>query len=65
MVMEVCTSPHTGLVIVLITSVVPNTPEWPSYADEANNFVFRKDRSYIEGDSDREEGVGYINSLVR
>ncbi|EMD59087.1 hypothetical protein COCSADRAFT_176311 [Bipolaris sorokiniana ND90Pr] len=44
---------------------VPSTPEWPSYADEANNFVFRKDRSYVEGDSDREEGVAYINSLVR
>lgn len=63
--MEVCIIAQISLGKLLTKSAVPNTPEWPSYADEANNFVFRKDRSYVEGDSDREEGVAYINSLVR
>lgn len=52
---------------------------WPRYradADEgahskknetqsATNFVFRADRSYVEEDKDRKEGVAYINSIVR
>ena len=45
--------------------VVPGAPEWPSYADDATNFVFRKDESYIETDDDRAEGVAFVNSLVR
>ncbi|KAI4913672.1 hypothetical protein J4E90_005392 [Alternaria incomplexa] len=44
---------------------VSQAPEWPSYATNATNFVFRKDQSYIEDDDDRVEGVAYINSLVR
>ena len=44
---------------------VSQAPEWPSYATNATNFVFRKDQSYIEDDDDRAEGVAYINSLVR
>jgi len=44
---------------------VSQAPEWPSYATNATNFVFRKDKSYIEDDDDRAEGVAYINSLVR
>jgi acetylcholinesterase len=44
---------------------VSNVPEWPSYASNATNFVFRKDQSYIEVDDDRAEGVAYINTLVR
>ncbi|CAN9203555.1 unnamed protein product [Alternaria alternata] len=44
---------------------VPQIPEWPSYASNATNFVFRKDQSYIEEDDDRAEGVAYINALTR
>ncbi|KAL1612321.1 hypothetical protein SLS60_000547 [Paraconiothyrium brasiliense] len=38
---------------------------WPQYGKSVSNFVFRADKSYIEEDDDREEGVAYINSLVR
>ncbi|KAI4646799.1 hypothetical protein J4E93_005023 [Alternaria ventricosa] len=44
---------------------ISQTPQWPSYATNATNFVFRKDQSYIEDDDDRAEGVAYINNLVR
>ncbi|KAI4623046.1 uncharacterized protein J4E87_006139 [Alternaria ethzedia] len=44
---------------------ITQTPQWPSYATNATNFVFRKDQGYIEDDDDRAEGVAYINSLVR
>lgn len=63
--MEVCIIAQASRVKLLTKNAVPNTPKWPGYADKANNFVFRKDRSYVEGDSDREQGVAYINSLVR
>lgn len=59
-------NPHWCILDRLLTRrVVPGTPEWPSYASEAKNFVFRKDRSYVEADDDRTERVAYINSLVR
>lgn len=38
---------------------------WPRYRENATNFVFRTDASYVEKDDDRQEGVAYINSLVR
>jgi carboxylesterase type B len=50
---------------ILTRRTVSQIPEWPSYAGNATNFVFRKDRSYIEEDDDRAEGVAYINNLVR
>ncbi|KAF1967623.1 carotenoid ester lipase-like protein precursor [Bimuria novae-zelandiae CBS 107.79] len=39
--------------------------DWPQYGESTSNFVFRKDQSYVEKDDDREEGVAYINSIVR
>jgi acetylcholinesterase len=50
---------------VLTRSEVANAPEWPQYSGNATNFVFRADKSYIEKDDDRVEGIKYINSLVR
>lgn len=38
---------------------------WPKYSEEARNFVFRKDLSYIEPDTDRAEAVAFINTIVR
>lgn len=48
-------------------TVVPNIATWPKYKKKKNatNFVFRKDKSYVEVDDDRAEGVTYINSIVR
>ncbi|KAH9867231.1 hypothetical protein IAQ61_007823 [Plenodomus lingam] len=40
-------------------------PHWPQYGKNVTNFVFRTDRSYVEPDDDRLEGVAYINTLVR
>jgi acetylcholinesterase len=45
--------------------VVSGAPSWPQYGKAVSNFVFRTDKSYIEKDDDRKEGVTYINSLVR
>ena len=44
---------------------VHGVPAWPQYGKSVSNFVFRADRSYVEDDDDRVEGVAYINSLVR
>ena len=38
---------------------------WPQYRKKVSNFVFRADKSYIEADDDRKQGVAYINTLVR
>ncbi|KAF2676326.1 alpha/beta-hydrolase [Lentithecium fluviatile CBS 122367] len=38
---------------------------WPQYGGSTSNFVFRADKSYIEDDDSRAEGVAYINNLVR
>ena len=65
MVMEVGTPVPTFSDHLLTRHVVADIPEWPSYANETKNFVFRKDQSYIELDNDRAEGVAYINILVR
>lgn len=45
--------------------VVTNIIKWPKYSRNPSNFVFRSDQSYVEVDTDRKEGVEYINSLVR
>jgi hypothetical protein len=44
---------------------VPDIDLWPQYGESASNFVFRLDKSYIEKDDDRTDGVTYINTLVR
>ncbi|KAJ4366737.1 hypothetical protein N0V95_000066 [Ascochyta clinopodiicola] len=44
---------------------ISNVDPWPQYGNSTSNFVFRNDRSYIEKDIDRAEGVAYINTLVR
>ncbi|OAG07330.1 lipase 3 precursor [Paraphaeosphaeria sporulosa] len=44
---------------------VSGVPAWPQYSQNVTNFVFRADKSYIEDDQDRTEGVAYINSLMR
>ena len=38
---------------------------WPRYSSGPQNFVFRKDLSYVELDTDREAGVAYMNTLER
>lgn len=45
--------------------IVAGLPLWPSYGKNTTNFVFRTDKSYVEQDDDREEGVDFINSIVR
>lgn len=53
---------------------VPAIVEWPKYREgcergggdgEPTNIVFRADRSYIEADDYRKEGMEYINSIPR
>ncbi|KAK1142296.1 hypothetical protein N8T08_008041 [Aspergillus melleus] len=47
---------------------VPQIAPWPRYAPhEPTNFVFRLPRqeSYVEVDTDREEGMAYINGIAR
>ncbi|KAE8152161.1 alpha/beta-hydrolase [Aspergillus avenaceus] len=46
---------------------VDDVPQWPKYSDETSNFVFRlpREESYVEDDTDRADGVAYINSIVR
>ncbi|KAF2789764.1 alpha/beta-hydrolase [Melanomma pulvis-pyrius CBS 109.77] len=44
---------------------VPGVPLWLEYGSSPSNFVFRTDKSYVEKDDDRMEGVAYINRLVR
>ena len=46
-------------------STVSDTVAWPTYNESVSNFVFRADKSYIEKDTDRREGVAYMNSIVR
>lgn len=48
-----------------MTRAVPNLPVWPQYGEKATNFVFRADKSYVEADVDRKEGVAFINTIVR
>jgi hypothetical protein len=48
-----------------LMNTVPGIMDWPNYAGNPTNFVFRTDRSYVEIDNDRAEGVAYMNSLVR
>ncbi|KAL5355894.1 Alpha/Beta hydrolase protein [Aspergillus floccosus] len=42
-------------------------PKWPAYTARPANLVFRLPRnsSYVEEDTDRVEGMAYINSLAR
>ncbi|KAF2822000.1 lipase 3 precursor [Ophiobolus disseminans] len=44
---------------------VADLPNWPQYSKEPSNFVFRADRSYVEDDTDRTEGVAFINTIIR
>ncbi|KAH7091971.1 Alpha/Beta hydrolase protein [Paraphoma chrysanthemicola] len=44
---------------------IANLPHWPQYGENASNFVFRADVSYVEADEDRREGVSFINDIVR
>jgi hypothetical protein len=49
----------------LTVDVVPKVPVWSPYGEKATNFVFRADKSYVEKDDDRREGIAFINSIVR
>jgi acetylcholinesterase len=40
-------------------------PVWPHYGKQPTNFVFRTDKSYVEEDDDRSEGVAFINTIIR
>jgi hypothetical protein len=62
--MVVCLQPkrvNTSLTV----DVVAKVPVWTPYSKKATNFVFRADKSYVEKDDDRKEGVAFINSIVR
>ncbi|GAA5837771.1 hypothetical protein JCM3766R1_000579 [Sporobolomyces carnicolor] len=37
--------------------------EWPNYQDSPTNFVFRRNGSWIEPDTFRQDAISYINSL--
>jgi acetylcholinesterase len=50
---------------MLTPGVVAEVPVWQPYGGEPTNFVFRADKSYIEKDDDRGDGVAFINSIVR
>ncbi|KAH5324191.1 hypothetical protein HBI12_086380 [Parastagonospora nodorum] len=43
---------------------VAGLPEWPQYINRSANFVFRLDKSYVEDDCDRMEGVAFINTIL-
>ncbi|KAJ5708195.1 Triacylglycerol lipase (LipA) [Penicillium malachiteum] len=46
---------------------ISNIPQWPDFAHNATNFVFRlpRNESYIELDNYRTAGMDYINSIAR
>ncbi|KAJ5734318.1 Triacylglycerol lipase (LipA) [Penicillium malachiteum] len=46
---------------------IANIPQWPDFARNATNFVFRlpRNESYIELDDYRTAGMDYINSIAR
>jgi hypothetical protein len=46
-------------------NVVAGIDYWPRYGNGTSNFVFRTDQSYVESDTDRAQGVDYINTIVR
>lgn len=60
------TSRTTAMMVPSLThDTVANIDKWPQYGNSTSNFVFRADQSYIERDTDRADGVAYINTLVR
>ncbi|GAA5939261.1 uncharacterized protein JCM15063_004469 [Sporobolomyces koalae] len=42
---------------------VDNSIEWPNYQERPENFVFRRNGSFVESDDFRKEQISYINSL--
>lgn len=56
-----------GVLDAVLTLLVSRIPTWPAYAARPANLVFRLPRnaSYVEEDTDRAEGMAYINSLAR
>jgi acetylcholinesterase len=56
---------QTSVEAVLTADIIAGMPVWLPYGKSSTNFVFRTDRSYVEKDDDRKEGVAFINSIVR
>ena len=56
---------YSSCMVLLIPGLVSNVDKWPRYKNNASNFVFRADKSYIEKDVDRADAVAYINTIVR
>jgi hypothetical protein len=57
--------PQTCVETSLTIDAVAEVPVWPPYGRKPTNFVFRPDKSYVEPDDDRKEGVAFINGIVR
>ncbi|GAA5994971.1 hypothetical protein JCM5350_001071 [Sporobolomyces pararoseus] len=55
--------------VSFINDLTPNnigvngSVEWPNYQESPQNFVFRRNGSWVEPDTFRAEGISYINSL--
>ncbi|GAA5874203.1 hypothetical protein JCM16303_005771 [Sporobolomyces ruberrimus] len=43
---------------------VEGSPEWPNYQEGAENFVHRRNGSWVEPDTYRAEGIAYINEIA-
>ncbi|GAA5915078.1 uncharacterized protein JCM6883_003261 [Sporobolomyces salmoneus] len=60
----------TSQFISFIHDLTPNnngvagSVEWPNYQESPQNFVFRRNGSWIEPDTYRAEGIAYINEIA-
>jgi hypothetical protein len=57
--------PRSLFKTTLMIAAVAGVPHWTPYGIKPVNFVFRADKSYVEDDDDRKEGVMFINQIVR
>jgi acetylcholinesterase len=54
---------HHGTILTI--GAVTGLPVWAPYGEKPVNFVFRTDKSYVEEDNDRKEGIAFINQIIR
>ncbi|GAA6022853.1 hypothetical protein JCM11491_007019 [Sporobolomyces phaffii] len=45
-------------------NAINGSVEWPNYQESPQNFVFRRNGSWVEPDTYRAEGIAYINSIA-
>jgi acetylcholinesterase len=57
--------PYLNHETTLTIGAVTGLPVWAPYGKTPVNFVFRTDKSYVEEDNDRKEGIAFINQIIR